>query len=58
MHPCRGIVGTDRRSDGLSTRPDGPKTLTRQYIGTNDANREPLHGPVTMNKNLMLWFMG
>ena len=28
MHPDRGIVRMDRRSDGIYTRPNVPKTLT------------------------------
>ena len=49
MHPDRGIVSTYRRSYGLSTRPDDHNSLTRQSIDTNDAPRDPLHGPVTWN---------
>ena len=41
MHPRRGIVGTDRRSDSISLVPDDPNTLTRQCNGTNDAPRDP-----------------
>ena len=49
MNPDRGIIHTYRRSDCLSTIPDGPNTLTRQYASTNDTPRDPqslalLHG--------------
>ena len=37
MHPDRGIIRTDRWSDVLSMRPDGPNNLTCQSISTNDA---------------------
>ena len=47
MYLERGIVRTYRWSDGLSTIPDNQNTLTRQYANTNDAPRDPLHGPVT-----------
>ena len=56
MHPDRVIARTDRRSDVLSTRPDYQNTLTCQSADTNDAPRDPLHGPVThplsVKKNL------
>ena len=45
MYPDRGIVHTYRQSDGLSTRPDGPNTLTRQSACTNDAPRYPASLP-------------
>ena len=32
--------------------PDGPNTLTCQSASTNDAPRDPLHGPVTWNPAL------
>ena len=49
MHPDRGIVRTNRRSDGLSTRPDGPNTLTFQSAGVittpiGTCFTAPLHG--------------
>ena len=43
MHPDRGIVHTDRRSDGISTRPDYPNNLTRQSVSTNKVPMEPPH---------------
>ena len=46
MHPDRGIARTYRRSDGLSKRPDDHNTLTRQSADTNDAPKDPLHGPI------------
>ena len=49
MHPDRGIVRTYIWSDGLSTRPDNQNTFTRQSADTNNAPRDPLHGPVTWN---------
>ena len=49
MHPDREIVRTNRRSDGLSTRPDDPNTLTHQSAGTNNTCRDLLLGPVTWN---------
>ena len=42
MHPDRGIVRMDRRSDGIYTRPNVPKTLTHQYSGTDNAPRDKL----------------
>ena len=47
VHPDRGIVRTYRHSDGLSTIPYDPNTLTPQSAVTNDAPRDPLLGPVT-----------
>ena len=47
MHPNIVIVRTGIHSGGLSTIPDGLKTITRQSTGTNNAPRDPLHGPVT-----------
>ena len=47
MHPDILIVCTYRRSDGLSTIPDDQNTFTRQSANTNNAPRDPLHGPVT-----------
>ena len=32
----------DRRSYGISTRPDDPNTITRQSIGTNKSPRYPV----------------
>ena len=49
MHPDQGIVRTDIRLDGISIIPENPKYLTHQYSGTDNAPREPLHGPVTWN---------
>ena len=49
MHPDIEIVRMYRRSDCLSTRPDDQNTLTHQSADTNDAPRDPLHGPVTWN---------
>ena len=49
MNPYIGVVRTDRHSDDLSTGPDGPNSLTRQFYDTDDAPREPLTGPVTWN---------
>ena len=49
MHPDRVIVRKYRQLDGLSTRPYDQHTLTRQSDDTNDAPRDPLHGPVTWN---------
>ena len=48
MHPDRGIVCTYIMSDGISTKPDDQNTLTCQSTDTNDAPRNPLHGPVTI----------
>ena len=45
--PDRGIVRTYRRSDGISIRPDGQNTLTRQSADTNNAPRYPPHVPIT-----------
>ena len=47
MHPYRLKVCTYRRSDGLPTRPDNQNTFISQSTDTNDALRDPLHGPVT-----------
>ena len=47
MHLDIKIIRSYRRSDGIYTRLDDPNTLTRQSDGTNDAPREPIHGPVT-----------
>ena len=47
MHPERGIVRTDRQSDGISTIPDDPYTFTRQFSNTKNAPRDLLHRPVT-----------
>ena len=49
MHPDRVIVRTYIRSEVLSTRQDDQNTPTHQCADTNDAPREPLHGPVTWN---------
>ena len=49
MHQDRVIVHIYRHPDGLSTIPDDQTTLTRQSADTNDAPRDPLHGPVTWN---------
>ena len=49
MHPDRGILHTDRWSDGLSARPDVPNTLTLQSVGMNNAPRNPILHPVTHN---------
>ena len=49
MHPYRGILRMEKWSDGLSTIPGDPNTLTRQSSGTNDAPRDLLHGLVTWN---------
>ena len=49
MHLYRGIVRMDIWSDGLSTGPDYPNTITPQSIGTNSATRYPLHVPTTWN---------
>ena len=38
-------VQTVRRSDSISTRTDGPNTLTLQSAGTNDTPREPVSWP-------------
>ena len=47
MYPDRGIVCTYIKSEGLSRRPDDQNTLTHHSDNTNDAPRDPLHGPVT-----------
>ena len=47
MHPYRGIVHTERRSDGISMIPDGPNTLTFQSADTNDTPRDHLPVLVT-----------
>ena len=47
MHPEIGIVRTYIWSDGISTRPDNPNTLTYQSVSTNVAPRDLLQGPVT-----------
>ena len=47
MHPYRVILSTYRKSYGLSTRPDGPNTLTHQSASTRNAYRDPPHSPVT-----------
>ena len=49
MHPDRGIVRTYKRSVIISPRPDVKKTLTCQSANTNNAPRDPLHGPVKWN---------
>ena len=41
MYLDRGILCTDRGSDGLSTRPHWPNALTGQSAGTKDAPRDP-----------------
>ena len=46
MYPDIGILRMHRRSDSISTIPDGPNTLTRQYTVTNNAPRYPLHAPL------------
>ena len=43
MHPYRGIVHTDRQSDGISTRPYEPNNLINQSAGTNTNPRDTLH---------------
>ena len=47
MHPDILNLFTDIKSDGLSTIPEVPNTLTFQSNGKNDAIRDPLHCPVT-----------
>ena len=48
MHPYRGIVCTERWSDGLSTIRYGPNTLNFQFGGTNNASPgTQLGGPIT-----------
>ena len=47
MHIDKVILLMDRWSDGLSTRPYDPNTLTRQSNGTKDSPRYPLLGHVT-----------
>ena len=47
MHPYRGIVHMERRSDGISMIPDGPNTLTFQSADTNDTPRDHLPVLVT-----------
>ena len=47
MQLDRGMVCTDRWSDGLPMIPDGPNILTQKSAGTNDKPRYPLHRPVT-----------
>ena len=47
MHPYRGIVCTYRRLDILYRIPDDQNTLTHQSADTNNAPRDPLHGPIT-----------
>ena len=49
MLPYRGMLHTDRYSEGLSTRLDDPKTFTRQSYNTNNAPRDLFYGPVTWN---------
>ena len=49
MHTDRGIVCTDIWSGGQSMRPDDQKTLTRQFVGTDDTPRDSWHGLVTWN---------
>ena len=39
MNQYQGIVCTDRRSDGISKRPDDPNTLAQQYATTYDSLR-------------------
>ena len=49
MQPDRGTVRMDKRSGGLSTRPDDLNTLTCQSSDTNNTPRDLLLGPVTCN---------
>ena len=49
MNPDRWIVRTHRRSDSITTISDEHNTLTCQSADTNDAPRDPHHGPVTWN---------
>ena len=53
MEPDIIIVGTYRQSDGLSTIPYGPSTLTFQSANTNDAQGDPPLGPVKWNPSLI-----
>ena len=48
MQPYRVIVHMEIKSDGLSTIPDEPNTLTYQSTSINNACRNPLHSPVIM----------
>ena len=41
MHPDRGIVHTNRRSYGISTRPYIPNTLTCQSAAMDNIPRNP-----------------
>ena len=47
MLPDRGIVCLHRRSDGISTIPEDPNTLTRQSASMNNAPREPPPHPAS-----------
>ena len=57
MHPDRVIVRTYRHSDGISTRPNDQNTLTCQSSDTNNTPRDPLHGPVTLPRNINIKVM-
>ena len=49
MHPDRGIVRMDRRTESLSTITDDPNTLNRQSAITNNSPGTPLFSPITWN---------
>ena len=52
MNLDRGIVCMDRRSDGISTRTDGPNTLNHQSSRKITPPRYLIHGTVTRNPAL------
>ena len=58
MQPERGIVSMYRRPEGIPMIPDYLKTPTFQSNGTNDAPRDPLHGPVTTENIEYIWDKG
>ena len=53
MQPYIGILCMHSQSDGLSTIPDVPNTLTHQSSDTNDSPRYLLLRPVTWNPSLI-----
>ena len=58
MHSDRGMLCTQKWSDGKSMRPDNHNTLTRRCANMNDASIGALHSPVkkvTKNRNISIY---
>ena len=62
MNTYQRIVNMDGHSEGPSTIPYDPKTLTCQSAATNDSPRDPLSRPVTtcimstLSMSLECWY--